>query len=433
MGGSSFMSAMASSPIFRNVLAVASGTVSGQVVVFAFSPLITRIYGPEIFGLQGVFLALISILSPIVALRYPLAIVVAKNDGEAQQLSRLSLLIAFGISCVLGLVLLVGQSQQILGLLGAESIGSMIWFLPLALFCVALQDVANFSAARLSAFRVVGIVTVTQAFIVNLARVLGGLVAPVAGVLVMVTSLAPGLQAAMLNYGTRTRRQPAQPLLPTDTAALLKEHRDFPLYRMPTDVLNAASQSVPVILLAALYSPAAAGLYTLTRSVLNLPSNIIGTAVGNVLYARFAELSRENKALMPLLLRSTAALFALVPVIIGLAWFAPAVFAFVFGEQWREAGHYARWMSLWLSIAIANIPAVRLVPVIKAQGSLLVASILSLAARVLAMYAVFWVDGDANLAVAVFSLVSVIANAGLILMIMAATYRYEKAPKAQTD
>jgi len=57
--------------LLRNVFAVASGTAAAQVVVFAFSPLITRIYSPEVFGLQGVFLSLIGILSPVIALRYP--------------------------------------------------------------------------------------------------------------------------------------------------------------------------------------------------------------------------------------------------------------------------------------------------------------------------------------------------------------------------
>lgn len=398
-----------SSPLIRSVLAVAGGTAAGQVVVFAFSPVITRIYSPEVFGLQGIFLSLISILGPVISLRYPLAIVVAKDDGDAQRLTRLSLLIAFCLSCLLGLVLLISP-QGVLVLPGAEALGALIWFLPLALFSVALQEVADYRVARLGAFRLVGKVAVLQAFVTNLARVLGGLVSPVAATLVAVTAVAPAVQAAMLRFGTRAMRIPAQTLSPADAVALIKEHRDFPLYRMPTDVLNAASQSVPVILLAALFSPAAAGLYALARSVLNLPSNIIGAAVGNVLYARFAELAREGKALTPLLLRATGALLALAPVIIGLAWFAPAVFALVFGEEWREAGHYARWMALWISMMIANTPVTRSLPVIGQQKLSLLFNILLLGARVLAVLTVYWRSGSSLAAVAWFST----ASAGMI-------------------
>lgn len=417
------MHRLRTSSLLRNIAAVASGTAAGQVVVFAFSPLITRIYSPETFGLQGVFLSLISILSPAIALRYPMAIVVAETDTEARHLGRLAVLVAFGLSVLLGLVLLLGQGA-VLALLGAEALGMLVWFLPLALFCVALQDVADYHAARAGRFRLVGIVTVVQAFVTNLARVLGGLAAPVAGVLVAVTSIAPSVQAALLGYGNRPRK-PVPRLLRAEAMALLRKHRDFPLYRVPTDVLNAASQSVPVILLAALFSPAAAGLYTLTRSVLNLPSNVIGAAVGNVIYARFAELARDHQPLMPLLLRATLALLALAPVIIGLAWFAPPVFAALFGEEWREAGYYARWMALWVGISIANVPAIRLANVIRAQNLLLIANALILVVRILGIYLVYIVDGHAALAVSVFSVVSLLANVGLIFVILFATRKYD--------
>lgn len=228
-----------SSRLIRNILAVASGTAAGQAIILAFSPLITRIYSPEVFGLQGVFLSLISILSPAIALRYPMAIVVAENEDDAQRVSQLSFFIVFGLSSLIGLILLIGQ-QPLLALMGAEALGYLIWFLPLALFCVALQDIANFQAARLGTFRLVGIVTMVQAFVANLARVLGGLIAPVAGVLVVVTSIAPALEAALLTRGNRHLRQPTRLVRWHEARALLKKHRDFPLYRMPTDVLNSA-------------------------------------------------------------------------------------------------------------------------------------------------------------------------------------------------
>lgn len=414
-----------SSPLLRNVFAVASGTAMAQVVVFAFSPLITRIYSPEVFGLQGIFLSLVSILSPLIALRYPMAIITAKTENEALRLARLSVLIAISIAGLLWTILLFG-GQSLQTLIGAGGLGSLIMFLPLALICVAFQDVTDFQAARQKAFRLVGGVSVLQAFITNLARVLGGLVSPVAAVLVVITTLAPAVYAAMLRIGSRELRSNATNLTRGQARVLLKRHRDFPVYRMPTDMLNAASQAVPVILLAALFSPAAAGLYVLTRSVLNLPSNIIGSAVGNVLYARFAELSRADEPILPLALRSTGALLALAPIIIGFAWFAPQVFAFVFGEEWREAGYYAQWMSLWLGISFANVPAMRLAPVIKAQNVLLIANILILAARIVAIYSATWIDGSASLAVASYSVVSLLSNVILTLALLVLCAKFDR-------
>ena len=420
------------SPLLRNIAAVATGAAAGQAVAFAFAPLIARIYSPETFGIQGVFLSLVSILSPIIALRYPMAIVVARDEDEATSIARLSLIVAAALAGLLAVILAV-SGGPLLRLLGAEGLGSLIWFLPPALFCVALQDVADFRATRAGRFRLVGIVTVTQAILTNLARVLGGLAAPVAGTLVAVTTIAPSVQAALLRIGNRRPPQGRPALSRADTSALIRRHRDFPLYRVPTDVLNSASQSVPVILLAALFTPAAAGLYVMTRSVLNLPSNIIGAAVGNVLYARFAEIFRDGQPLMPLLLRATLALLAVSPAIIGLAWFAPAVFAVVFGEEWREAGHYAQWMSLWLGVSIANVPAVRIAPIIEKQKLLLEANAIILLARACAMTGAYWLDQGPMSAVAVFSIVSLLANGGLILVLVLATRQADARNKTRPE
>jgi O-antigen/teichoic acid export membrane protein len=357
-----------SSLIVRNVAAVASGTAAAQIVVVAFSPIITRIYTPEVFGLQGIFLSLISILSPVIALRYPMAIITAETESEALRLSRLALLVAFAMAGVLWMMLLAGGDTG-LRLLGAESLGGLILFLPLALLCVALQDVAEFRAARLGVFRLVGIVAVLQAFATNLARVLGGGISPVAAVLVSVTTFAPAVKAAMLMFGTRELRRPASGLTRGEALSLLKKHRDFPLYRVPTDVIGAISQSAPVIMLAALFSPSAAGLYVLARTVVNLPLNVLGSALGNVLYARFAELAREKQPLLPLVLRATAFQLAVPGAMLAAAvLFFPALFAFAFGEAWRTAGTYAQWMTLWIICMLVNVPGVRSLPVIGKQS-----------------------------------------------------------------
>jgi O-antigen/teichoic acid export membrane protein len=420
------------SALARNMFSVASGTAAGQLVAFAFSPLITRIFSPEVFGLQGVFLAAVSILSPVIALRYPLAIVIAENEKEARRLERLAVGIAFLLSFILGVILLFAQGP-VLAVLGAEAVGPWIWFLPLALLCVAFQDVSTFQATRHGWFRLLGVVTVVQAFLTNLARVLGGLAAPVVGVLIAVTALAPAVQAGLVKLFSKDRRGPPPPQLrPRAALALMDKHRDFPLYRVPTDVLNSASQAVPTILLAALFSPAAAGFYVLARSVLNLPANLVGIAIGNVLYAHYAELDRAGEPLTPVLLRWTGGLLALSPLIIGGSWFAPAIFSFVFGAEWEEAGQYVQWMSLWIGISIANVPAVRLAPAIKSQMLLLVSSGLLLSARAFAIAIAFDMGADTVQAVAAFSIVSLVGNACLIMAIAIAARRYDITRQHET-
>ena len=75
-----------SSPLIGNLAKVTSGTIAAQAIMFAFSPIITRLYGPEAFGIQGVFLSLVAILSPAIALSYPMAIIEENSDENARRL-----------------------------------------------------------------------------------------------------------------------------------------------------------------------------------------------------------------------------------------------------------------------------------------------------------------------------------------------------------
>jgi IS5 family transposase len=71
------------------VAVVASGTAGAQAITMGFSPVITRLYGPEAFGLLGVFMAMVQVLVPAAALTYPIAIVLPKEDRDARVLARL--------------------------------------------------------------------------------------------------------------------------------------------------------------------------------------------------------------------------------------------------------------------------------------------------------------------------------------------------------
>jgi len=97
-----------SSRFAKNVALVATGTAGAQAITMAFSPAITRLYGPEAFGLLGTFTATLAIVTPIAALTYPIAIVLPKKDDDARGIAKLSVLLAFFIS----LAVAVAYSQK---------------------------------------------------------------------------------------------------------------------------------------------------------------------------------------------------------------------------------------------------------------------------------------------------------------------------------
>ena len=57
----------------RSVSVLVGGTAAGQIIVMAASPILTRLYSPEDFGLLSVYAGLLGILGVIASLRYQLA------------------------------------------------------------------------------------------------------------------------------------------------------------------------------------------------------------------------------------------------------------------------------------------------------------------------------------------------------------------------
>ncbi|HHX8502286.1 TPA: hypothetical protein ACVO0Q_004674, partial [Vibrio diabolicus] len=58
------------SAFFKNVFVIFSGTVVAQVLNILSIPFITRLYGPEAYGMLGSFNAIATIFIPIVSLAY---------------------------------------------------------------------------------------------------------------------------------------------------------------------------------------------------------------------------------------------------------------------------------------------------------------------------------------------------------------------------
>lgn len=408
----------------RNVAVMASGTAGAQAITMASAPVITRLYGPEAFGILGTFMAILAVMTPIAALNYPIASVLQRRDEDALGVLKLSAGISLGLTSILMIgAWFVGESAMVL--LGAEAIGNFIYLLPLAMLFAAWMQMAQQWLIRKKAFGVVARSAVAHSLILNIAKAVGGLVHPVGAVLITLATLGNAFHAMLMLIGIR-RKTVFEKWKPEDGQAptvreLAIRHRDFPLYRMPQDLINAGSQSLPIFMLAGFFGPAAAGYYTLTKSVMGMPSALIGKSVYDVFYPRITAAARQGEDVVLLIVKATAGLLVIgiLPFGIIIA-FGPWLFAFVFGPDWMPAGEYARWLALFFFFNFINKPSVAAVPVIGIQRGLLVYEVLSTSAKVAGFAFGVYIVGDDVWAVAAFSLIGVFAYSAMILWILKA-------------
>jgi O-antigen/teichoic acid export membrane protein len=414
------------SQFVRNVAIVATGTAGAQAITMAFAPFITRLYGPEAFGLLGVFMALVMIIAPIAALTYPIAIVLPKKDRDAKGLAWLSFYIALGMSCFIA-TLLFFWGEWLLNILSSKSIIPYMMLLPISMFFAAILQIAEQWLIRKKHFKITAKVAVYKAFIVGSLQTGIGLIKPIGAVLIVVATIGSALQALMLfNGAKKSVNQNSEQLVNNQQKTthvsikrLADKHKDFPLYRAPQVFINAVSLSLPVLMLASFFGPASAGFYSIAISVLGIPAILLGKSVGDVFYQRVTEATHNNENITRLLIKATVSLAILVVVpFVTVIIFGPWLFSFVFGNEWHVAGEYAQWLALWLFVSLAARPAIAAIPAMDLQSFFLIHEAISALLRAASLFLGFVVFENDIDAVIAFSITNVVIYGYMIFFVL---------------
>lgn len=409
------------SGFLRNVLTVATGSAAAQAVTLAFTPITTRLYGPEAYGLQGLFFSVVGLLATTAALGYPMAMILPREDAQARAIGRLSVYIGTAVSVVVA-VLFVIASDSLLALLNAEALSGFVLLIPLAMFISVVASVQGSWLIRKKAFGFAAKYGVYRSFALGVGKVGIGLVHP-SGILLIVANLVGQVAGTLLtNFGWRKSQKDlpeARPVERQKLVALALAHKDFPLLRTPQTFINALSRNLPVILLSTYFGVAAAGQYSLALSVLIMPASLIGGSVMSVFYPRINDAIYNGEDARSLIVRATAGMAAtgLAPFALLVA-FGPFLFRVAFGEAWVVAGEYAQWLSGWVFLQYVNRPAVSAIPALRLQGGLLIYELFSTGTKIVALWLGFSVFHSALVAVALFSFCGILAYLWLILWVI---------------
>ena len=85
----------------HNVLTLMTGTTIAQAIPIAISPILTRIYTPEDFGVFALFLAITGVFSVVASGRYELALMLPRKEEDAINIFALGMMIIVLLTGVL--------------------------------------------------------------------------------------------------------------------------------------------------------------------------------------------------------------------------------------------------------------------------------------------------------------------------------------------
>ncbi len=405
--------------VVKNIAVLTIGTGIAQFLSLVFSPLIARVYGPAAIGLHGIFLAFLAVTSTFSALSYPYSIVLQRFNKDAIRMVVLSVCIGIITSFLVG-VLGFLWGNEILKLLHSEEMITYIFLLPIAMLVNVLNVVLGESLSRNGEFLFSAIHSVLLVAVGILLKVL--LAYYNATVLSLIMSFIIGLFVSILVtlfIWKKIKRVDFKELQTASLVSLAIEYKDFPIYRTSQNFINAISQNLPLFLLASFFNVSVAGQYSIAVSLLSIPSAIFGGAVMTVFYPRISVAIRDNEDVRKLITDATWGLIKVscIPFVLVML-FGPQLFCFVFGEKWDAAGGFAQWLSVWFFFQLINKPAVAAVTALRLQSGLLLYEIISTVTKIFALWLGYRVFEDSLIAVALYSVLGVLAYLWLIFWVI---------------
>src|SRR5690606_24723229 len=370
-------------------------------------------------------MAWVSVLAPMVALSYPSAIVIAKEQQEVRSLTTLSALVILLMSALMLIGVFIIRDVFYLGWL--DSLGANAYWIPFAALLLGAYQIVEQSMIRKESFSVLAKSTLYSSVIDSCAKVVAGVVAPLGGVLVGLHAVHKGYHALMVLFFERKKVNMRSANFNVDKIEVIgvaKRYSDFAVYRAPQLVINGISQSIPVLLLASYFGVASAGLFTLAKTAMGIPSALLGKAVGDVFYGRVTRLYYEGGDVFGFLVTTVALLSILgfLPFLI-ISMYGSQIFSLVFGGEWGKAGEYAAWLSFWFFFVFINGPCIKVIPILRLQKLHLSFTILTLVVRVVGLVAMYYVTKDDVMAVMAFSMIALAGNVALMLYVF---YRSSK-------
>lgn len=407
------------STFIKNVAVLASGTAMAQAIVVLAAPVLSRFYSPTAFGVMSVVLAVSAPIAALASFKYELAIVLAKDEKDASNL----LILAGGLVVAVSLVtlLIIPFAGEWLAIeMGRPTAAPLMLWIPALVFINGVHNTLLFWANRRRDYFWQSAATVGRSVGMVAVQVILGFADR--GAKGLIVGRLFGLTLATVILGVQTLKNEWRAVLqsfdPARIRELAREHDHFPKYNAPRESIVSFSGSVPTFFLAIFFTPAAAGLYWFTVRLLEVPTTLIGIAVRRVFYERATTAFHREEEIYPLLAKATVVLAALgfLPVVI-ISVVGPDLFGFVFGEEWRGAGIYARWLTIWWFSSFCNVAASALIPIFRLQPLFLGIEIVGLILRTGAIALAAFV-GDDVLAVALYSIVGFSLNAYRIGYVM---------------
>lgn len=319
----------------KNISLLLKGSIISQIIAIGSVPIITRVYNPDIFGQYSLIIAILSIVIPILTLKYDSALMLAEDDFELKSIFYLSFYISIFITLISILIIHVYLTMT--------DVYISIFNYVLIFLILLLSAIVNLFTAynnRNGNYQLLAKVTVRRSLVQNLSSILLGSLYSTSSSL-LTANLLSNLSGLKKQYAKTDIKIKLIPIT-KDRLKILSKFYRFPLYNLPTSIVNSLSFAILTIFIGSLYGLEMVGLYALAYKMLGLPISIISSNVSKVYYQVASSLYNNGESFKKQF-NSTSGILIFISIIINglVILFAERIFTLFFGEEWSYSAEIA--------------------------------------------------------------------------------------------
>jgi len=326
----------------RNVLTLMTGTTIAQAIPIAISPILTRIYTPEDFGMFALYMSMASLVSVIATGSYEHAIMLPEKDRDAVNLVALSVLIAFFVSFITLLVVFF-FNEKITNFLGNSEISSWLYFIPLTVLLTGIYQSFNYWSNRKKQYKRLATSRVAQSGTTVTTNLGMGFNGGGSSGLILGSIFGQVMATVVLGKSIFHRNpEILKDINKFKIMTLAQKYIDFLKFSTFSSVLNTLSFSLFSILISRVFTVSILGFYSLIYRILTLPSALIGSSISQVYFEESTSQKKQFGNNKKIFISTVQKLFLISALVyLPMYFYIEELVAFVFGENWRISGEIA--------------------------------------------------------------------------------------------
>lgn len=362
---------------FRNLITLMTGTILGQLIIIITMPLITRIYNPEQFGEYSSILAIIGILSVITTLRYDIALAITNDIKTRQGLYHLSTILNILVSFVIIIVLIF--LNYLFDYFGLRE----IVFIGLSIILIGqVQIFSNLSVSK-GFFKEVSFTKFTQSLSQVIIQLFGYFFKN--NTIFLFLGYLVGKSFGLIYlYKKNSVNNPNQRTQLVEYRRLIKEFKNYPLFVLPSSIVNATASNFLLILILFFYGGFFAGIYAFILRMINAPLQMISKSYNSSLY-KFSQDNKLKDLRKLYFYTSGTIIFLFIVIILVYQSIEFNIFSTFFGSEWGYVENVFTPLLYMTALQFSVIPVSEILTIINKQKLRLIWDTL----RMLAILSIF--------------------------------------------